>query len=151
MNEKKELMKKILIFVGILGYVCLSFLPIEFKVIFFVIAILSVIVYLAESIMNNYGRVHIAMSILAFLLFIGLMLHYLIQNKFIQYNVWDNYLLLFESLVVIIMFSVACVNYFKKANKRQSITMIIMILIIIIGVIAVILLIILKKLGIIPA
>lgn len=139
-----------LIAAGTFGYVCFNFLQMEFKVIFCIFGILAIIAYIVESIRNKYEKIHIVMSVLSFFMFITLIAHYLIQDKYQQYSKCDNYIFGVTILVIVMMISVVCVNYFKTVTKKSDrISMIILISIIIALLIIGMIGIVLKELGVI--
>ena len=79
MNDKRGLLKILLVVAGILGYFYLGHLEIEFRLLFMLLGFIASIIYIVKGIRNNYNKISIQISIFVSIMFIVLFVNEIIE------------------------------------------------------------------------
>lgn len=150
MKNKKDLMKRLSIAGGAIGYFCMTRFPIGFKFLFLVMALLALIIYIIESINNNYSRISIVVSVLSILMIIILLIDEIIIYKYPQFLGYRGYIMAVGTIIIMGIIICGDINYNKIANKKERLFSKVLSLIIFGGGVLLIILVVLKKFGVIP-
>jgi len=120
MKNKNKLMETLMVAGFGFGYFVLSYAPSSIQLTFFGFILLATIVYLVESIKRKYGKIHIIMTILGFLIGINLIFINLMNNKYPSLMKDENYILIFSTCIIIMMLILGGINYYKTGSENQK-------------------------------
>lgn len=149
MKNKKDLMTKLAVVGGGIGYFCMARFPIGIRISFIVIALFAIVIYTVESIKNKYNRISTIFSILLLVTFIILFVDEMIINKYPQFLGYRSYTMVIGAIIIIIMLVYSAINYIKLANRKEIVFTKILLLFMLVGIILLAILVVLKKIGII--
>lgn len=148
---KRNVIMKILLFIAcVFGYFGSSYFHIDVKIFLCSVGVLTGLYYIIESIRSKNGRIHIIVGILTSLLFVALLSHFIIIYEFVEYNKYQNYILFFTIMLIVLAYKICSNGYNKSANKSEKRFRRILAIIIIICIVIIIIEIILKKINGIP-
>lgn len=150
MDEKNVIMKVVVIIACIFGYFFSSYLHVDIKIFLCIAGILAGLIYMVESIKNKNGRVYAIIGILSSLLSTALLSHFIIMYKFPEYDKYQNYILIFTIIIIVLACKIGGADYNKNSSKSEKRFMRILSIIIIICIVLIIIEILLKKCNVIP-
>ncbi|URZ01858.1 hypothetical protein [Clostridium felsineum] len=130
MENKEKILRLIMFIVSVIIFFLARYLGVNQVIIISVIGVVVFLIYIRESIKNNYGKIHIEMGVLCILMFIGIVIHLMMPVK---YNVYDTCDLIFLFIVFVFIFVISGRNFFKVASKEKKIYMTVLLMIILVG------------------
>ncbi|MCR3758744.1 hypothetical protein KYB31_07020 [Clostridium felsineum] len=121
MANKERVVRLLMFIVGVIIFFLARYLGVNQVIIISIIGVVVFLIYIRESIKNNYGKIHVEMGVLCILMFIGIVIHLMMPVKYSVYDICD---LIFLFIVFVFIFVISVRNFFKVASKEKKIFMI---------------------------
>ncbi|URZ05300.1 hypothetical protein [Clostridium felsineum] len=130
MENKEKILRLIMFIVSVIIFFLARYLGVNQVIIISVIGVVVFLIYIRESIKNNYGKIHIEMGVLCILMCISVVIHLMISVKYSVYDICD---LIFMFIVLFFIGVISVRNFFKVASKEKKIFMSVLLIIILVG------------------